>query len=54
MAGKGDLVGYHHATATTKEEREELKQKIIKMLDNTTKAVTIIALLGETEPPADK
>jgi hypothetical protein len=54
MAGKGDLVSYEHATAKTKEEREQLKQKIIRMLDNTTKAVTIIALVGETEPPGDK
>jgi hypothetical protein len=54
MAGKGDVVTFHQATATTPEEREQLKQKIIELLDQVTVKVTIVALVAEPKPPGEQ
>jgi hypothetical protein len=47
MAGKGDMVEYQRLTATTPEQREELKRDIERILNTATGTVTVIALLGK-------
>jgi hypothetical protein len=50
MSGKGDLVYFTSITATTAEQRKQLKDQIGKIIDAATGTITVQAMV-EAFPP---
>jgi hypothetical protein len=49
MGGKGESVSYSRIRATTKRQRDKLKQDIGEIIDDASEAITVIALVEEPE-----
>jgi hypothetical protein len=50
MGGKGELVNYQRLRATTKAERDKLKQEISDIIDQTAEDITLTVITLVEEP----